>query len=104
MLGSVVDTECWEGAREAAAGQGKTLSKQAATTEGVVSTLESALQRLQLDLVHKQQQERDLKEQQQAEKVCLGGRGLFLAVGLDFCLRACCCQAACGPIFAIRCV
>lgn len=103
MLGSVVDTECWEAAREAAASQGKNLSKQAATAEGVVSTLESALQRLQLDLVHKQQQERDWQQQQQAEKVCLR-RGLFLAIGLDLCLQACSCQGACGPRFAIRCV
>jgi septal ring factor EnvC (AmiA/AmiB activator) len=76
MLGSVVDIECWEGAREAAASQGKALSKQAATAEGVISALEAALQRLQVDLSHKQQQERDWEQRQEAEKVRFWG-GVF---------------------------
>lgn len=69
MLSSVVDTDCWESAREAAAAQGKTMAKQQAMAEGIIQSLQTALQRLQLELQQTQQQERTWQQQQEAQKV-----------------------------------
>ena len=69
MLSSVVDTDCWEAAREAAAEQRKGLAKQQDRAEGVMQSLTAAVQRLQLDLQQTAQQEQGWEEQVQTQKV-----------------------------------
>lgn len=69
MLSSVVDTDCWEAAREAAAEQRKGLAKQQDRAEGVMQSLAAAVQRLQLDLQQTAQQEQGWDEQVQTQKV-----------------------------------
>jgi hypothetical protein len=69
MLSSVVDTDCWEEARESAAEQRKGLTKQQAVAEGVMQSLSAAVGRLQLDLLRTQQQEQGWGQQTQAQKV-----------------------------------
>jgi hypothetical protein len=77
MLSSVVDTDCWESAREAAAGQGKALTKQQTISQGVMQSLETSVQRLQLELQQTAQHEQAWEEQQQQNQVC-GGSLLVL--------------------------
>lgn len=76
MLSSVVDTDCWEAAREAAAEQRKGLTKQQAVAEGVMQSLSAAVERLRLDLQHTQQQEQGWEQQTQAQKVRASCRGM----------------------------
>lgn len=77
MLSSVVDTDCWEKAREAAAEQRKGLVKQQDMAEGVMQSLSAAVQRLQLDLQHTAQQEQTWEQQLATQEVSMhmGGAG-----------------------------
>jgi hypothetical protein len=64
MLSSVVDTECWEGAREAAAAQGKHLATQLASANAVLGTLKSLQEQGAVELQKTQQQEEDWRQAQ----------------------------------------
>jgi hypothetical protein len=57
MLSSVVDTECWEDAREAAAAQGKQLMGQLASSNAVLGTLRGLQERGAVELLKAQRQE-----------------------------------------------
>lgn len=46
MLSTVVDTDCWEGARQAAGGHISTLGRQQDAAEGVAASLAASMQRL----------------------------------------------------------
>jgi hypothetical protein len=84
MLSSVVDTDCWEEAREAAAEQRKGLTKQQAVAEGVMQSLSATVRGLRLDLQQTQQQEQTWEQQAQAQKV--RGEGLKIPSLFMFCL------------------
>lgn len=70
MLSSVVDTECWEAARAAAAARSSALSRQQDSSEALRASLSSRVARLQGDL--QQQQQAATQWQQQAEAAQVG--------------------------------
>lgn len=69
MLSSVVDTECWEGACEAAAAQGKDLTSQLASANAVLGTLRGLQEQGVVELQDTQQQEEGWRREHEQKMV-----------------------------------
>jgi hypothetical protein len=76
MLSTVVDTDCWEGARQAAGGHISTLGRQQDAAEGVAASLAASMQRLRGEVEGQQREATAWAARQQDAQV----HGCVLAV------------------------
>lgn len=70
LLSSVVDTDCWEVAKKAAAERVSNIDRQLNSTEGVLRSLGGSVARLEGDLAAQLHEEADWQQQQQTQQVC----------------------------------